>query len=214
MEKKLTIQEIFYSIQGESYLAGLPCVFVRLTGCHQRCVYCDTEYAFYGGEKMTVEEIDHRVKKFSCKNLLITGGEPLLQSNTPHLAAHFLKQGFRVAIETSGSLPIETLPKGVIRIMDLKTPGSGECDKNRYENLRHLDRSDEVKFVITNSDDMDWALATIREYRLCDLCHVSMSPIQAQLLPLMADRVLAAAMPVRVQHQLHKFIWPNKERGF
>lgn len=214
MDKFLTVNEIFFSIQGESYLSGLPCVFVRLTGCHQRCVYCDTEYAFFEGQKITLAAIQDAVQKFPCQNLLITGGEPLLQSNTPVLVRRFLDSGYRVAVETGGARPVEVLPRDVIKIMDLKTPGSGESHRNRYENLKHLDQKDEIKFVVTGPDDMDWSLNLAREHDLTSRCHVSLSPVSLDLLPEMAEKILAAGIPVRLQHQLHKLVWPQKERGF
>lgn len=212
--KKLTINEIFYSIQGESYLSGLPCIFIRLTGCHQRCVYCDTEYAFYEGKRKTIEDIIGEIKKFPCQNVLLTGGEPLLQSNTPRLAETLLQNQYQVAIETAGNRDISILPQSVIKIMDLKTPGSGECERNNYNNLEFLEAKDEIKFVMTNDNDVDWSLKIIREKKLDQICHLSFSPANDSLLPLMADKILQSGLPIRLQVQLHKLIWPQKERGY
>ena len=210
---KLTLNEIFYSIQGESYLAGLPCVFIRLTGCHQRCVYCDTSYAFYEGHKVTVSGIFAEIQKYDCQNVLITGGEPLLQANTPFLAQFLLDRGYRVAIETGGNRPIEVLPREVIKVMDLKTPGSGESHRNRYENLTHLETKDEVKFVVVDEHDVDWSLGQIQEHQLVQRCHVSLSPTRNEFLPRVAQKILDSGLRIRLQHQFHKTIWPGMVRG-
>lgn len=214
LNKKLTINEIFYSIQGESYLAGLPCVFVRLTGCHQRCTYCDTEYAFYEGSKMTLGEIVEKITSYGCQNVLLTGGEPLLQENCPGLAEVLLEQGYQVAIETSGNRHVDRLPKAVIKVMDLKTPGSGEEHRNTYENLRFLDSKDEVKFVNTSLEDAEWSLRIAKEYDICKICHVSFSVTDLGLLPELADKILKSGLPIRLQTQFHKQIWPEKEKGY
>lgn len=213
-DKKLTVNEIFFSIQGESYLAGLPCVFVRLTGCHQRCVYCDTEYAFYEGRKMTIGSILDEAGKHPVKNVLITGGEPLLQENCPDLARAFLERGYRVAVETGGNRDVSRLPREAVKIMDLKTPASGECERNRYDNLLRLDAKDEIKFVVMDGADADWALAQVRERNLHGLCHVSVSPTDRGLLPLLADKILASGLLVRLQTQFHKIVWPEKNKGY
>jgi 7-carboxy-7-deazaguanine synthase len=214
LSKLLTINEIFHSIQGESYLAGLPFVFVRLTGCHQRCVYCDTEYAFYEGKKMTIGDILEKVESYACKNVLLTGGEPLLQGNCGLLAEELLKRGYRVSVETSGNRDVRQVPREAVKIMDLKTPGSKEMELNTYENLNHLEAKDEVKFCVTDEADLAWSIDQIRERKLYNLCHVSISPTAEGLLPKIADAVLASGFPIRVQTQLHKIIWPAKDRGF
>ena len=214
LQKHLTINEIFYSIQGESYLAGLPCIFVRLTGCHQRCTYCDSEYAFYEGKKVTLGEIMDQIQAFPCHNILLTGGEPLLQGNCPLLAQLLLDAGYQVAIETSGNRDISCLPLAVIKIMDLKTPASHECHRNNYDNLKFLQKQDEIKFVVMNESDTDWALDLIRDKKLEGLCHLSLSPTDKTLLPVIADRILKSGLPVRLQIQFHKMIWPQKDRGF
>lgn len=213
LDKKLTITEIFHSIQGESYLAGLPCVFIRLTGCHQRCTYCDTDFAFYGGEKKTLSEIMKTVEDFGCKNVLITGGEPLLQGNVGALAELLLSQGYSVAIETSGALPVTRVPRAVIKIMDLKTPGSGEEHRNDYTNIESLEAKDEIKFVVTGGADLDWALEQIRSRSLCKRCHVSISPTNKHLLGNCADAILNSGQQIRLQTQFHKLIWPGVDRG-
>lgn len=214
LEKTLTINEIFFSIQGESYLAGLPCVFVRLTGCHQRCSYCDSEYAFYEGKKMSLKEIISEVKKYNCRNILITGGEPLLQTNTPDLMNYFLKEGYQVAVETGGNRDLAVLPDGVVKIMDLKTPGSGEQHNNNLENLKKLNSNDEIKFVVTNEKDIDWAIEQTKEFHLCEKSHVSLSPIDLKLLPVMAEKIINSGEKIRLQMQFHKLIWPSKDRGY
>lgn len=214
LNKKLTVNEIFYSIQGESYLAGLPCVFIRLTGCHQRCVYCDTEYAFYEGKKLTIANILEAIAGYSCKNALLTGGEPLLQDNAPLLAEVLLERGYRVAVETGGNRDISRLPAAVVKVLDLKTPSSGECERNNYENLRHLTAQDEIKFVVMNESDADWAIAEVKKRRLTELCRVSLSPTERGLLPMLAEKILKSGLEIRLQTQLHKIIWPEKRKGF
>lgn len=212
-DKILTINEIFYSIQGESYLAGLPCIFIRLTGCHQRCVYCDTEYAFFEGKKQSFAEIIEAIKKYPCKNVLITGGEPLLQQNTPLLMQLLLDLGYGVAVETGGNLDISVLPADIVVVMDLKTPASGEMHRNNTENIKHLKAKDEVKFVVMNEADIDWALAQIKQHRLDQICYVSLSPTQRELHPLVAQKILASGIKIRQQMQFHKYIWPESVRG-
>src|SRR3990172_5551659 len=160
---QMKITEIYYSIQGESSFAGLPCVFVRTTGCNLRCVWCDTEYAFYGGEDMAVDLIIEQVKSYGCNLVEITGGEPLLQKDVPELALQLVELGFTVLIETSGERDISTLDKRVIRIMDIKCPGSGESEKNRWQNIEHLTPNDEVKFVVKDENDYRWAVAIIKK---------------------------------------------------
>lgn len=210
----ITVNEIFYSIQGESYLAGLPCVFIRLTGCHQRCVYCDTAYAFHEGRKMSLTEIIAAATEYPVRNALITGGEPLLQDNCAVLAEALLSRGWRVAVETGGSRDIGVMPRAVVKIMDIKTPGSGEMHHNNLKNLAHLNAKDEIKFVVTDPTDADWSLKLIRERNLTAICHVSLSPVDRSLLTVLAEKVLAIGLPVRVQYQLHKLIWEGRERGY
>lgn len=213
LTKKLTINEIFFSIQGESYLSGWPCIFIRLTGCHQRCTYCDTEYAFYEGQKMTLENILAKIKKYPCQNVLITGGEPLLQENTVVLMQELLNRQYKVAVETGGARDISHLPEAVIKIMDLKTPGSGEMHRNRLQNIQHLKPSDEVKFVVTDATDVQWAIEQIKQLKLDQRCHVSLSPIKNELHQTIAKSILNSGLKVRQQMQFHKMIWPQEERG-
>lgn len=215
-EKRLRITEIFHSIQGESTWAGLPCVFIRLTGCNLRCVWCDTAYAFHGGKWMDFSTILSAVAAFETPLVEITGGEPLAQPACPALAAALLEQGYTVLIETSGSLPINTLPEEVIRIMDLKCPGSGECEKNHWPNIGYLrpDR-DEVKFVIADRSDYEWARDSIETHRLETRCRaILFSPVTGSLEPAhLAQWILEDRLPVRLQLQLHKILWPGRDRG-
>lgn len=210
----LIINEIFHSIQGESTHAGVPCVFVRLTGCSLRCGWCDTAYAFTEGRRMSRDEVVRQVESFGCKTVEVTGGEPLLQSEVIPLMRDLLARGFRVLLETSGSLPIEGVPAGVCRIVDIKCPGSGESERNRWENLDHLRPGDELKFVIADREDYVWAARQIAERDLGARCPVLVSPVHG-VLPGgdLARWVLDDRLPVRVQVQLHKVLWPEVHRG-
>ncbi|MCS6818140.1 MAG: radical SAM protein [Blastocatellia bacterium] len=214
------VTEIFHSIQGESSYAGLPCTFVRLTGCNLRCVYCDTTYAFFGGQKMSVEEVIARVLEFwegiepRFPLVEITGGEPLLQKDVYPLAERLCDLGFTVLIETGGQLPIWHLDPRVVRIMDIKTPGSGHEHANLWENIEHLRPRDEVKFVLMDRRDFEWASDVIRRYDLPRRAHVLMSPVYGVLDPkALAEWVLQSRLPVRLQIQLHKVIWGPDARG-
>lgn len=210
----LVINEIYASVQGESTYAGLPCVFVRLTGCNLRCTYCDTEYAFYEGNRRSVESVVEEVLALKVPLVEITGGEPLLQKACVPLAQELLDRGLMVLIETSGERPIHVLPAGVIRIMDLKCPSSGECERNNWENIAHLTDRDEVKFVVGDRADYDWARSVIGEHALATRCTVLMSPVHGQLdAREVAEWILADHLPVRLQLQMHKFIWDAKTRG-
>ena len=256
MPETLVVNEIYLSLQGESSFAGLPCVFVRLTGCSLRCSYCDTAYAFAEGERRSLEEIRAEVGRLASpfgevrspksevrgrKAALgssrlplveLTGGEPLLQRNTLPLMRTLCDEGFTVLLETSGAHEIATVDARVRRIMDLKCPGSGEADRNRWENLRHLKGSDEVKFVITTQEDYEWARACIAEHELARICPVlfswaqplaagqqdkSLKPVPSGQTPIsrreLAERIIADALPVRFQVQLHKVIWPQDKKG-
>ncbi|RMF67513.1 MAG: radical SAM protein, partial [Calditrichaeota bacterium] len=177
----MKITEIYLSIQGESSYAGLPCVFVRTTGCNLRCVWCDTEYAFYGGKQMTVDQVVKEVQKHDCKLVEITGGEPLLQKEVPHLAERFLELGYTVLVETSGERDVSVLDPRVVKIMDLKCPGSGESHRNRWENLQHLTPRDEVKFVIKDREDYEWAVAAVKEHGLEGRVGLLFSPVFGEL---------------------------------
>jgi 7-carboxy-7-deazaguanine synthase len=214
-EKKLTINEIYFSIQGESTWAGLPCVFVRLTFCDLRCTYCDTEYAFYEGKKQTLGEIVDAVLGHGCPLVEVTGGEPLLQKNVLPLMTLLADAGRTVLLETSGAHDISGVDPRVHRIMDLKTPGSGEVARNLLSNLTHLLPGDEVKFVIGSRQDYEWSRAQVREHRLAERCRaVLFSPIFGRIEPReIVDWVLADKLPVRFQLQMHKFIWAPTQRG-
>jgi 7-carboxy-7-deazaguanine synthase len=211
----ITINEIYQSIQGESTWVGLPCVFVRLTFCDLRCTYCDTEYAFYSGAKMTVPEIVERVRSFRCRLVEITGGEPLLQKNVLPLMKELCDLGMTVLIETSGAHDISKIDPRVHRIMDLKTPGSGESDRNLYENISHLTSRDEVKFVIGSREDYDWSKKKIEEFDLSHHCGtVLFSPIFGRIEPKqIVEWILADRLPVRFQLQMHKFIWSPETKS-
>jgi 7-carboxy-7-deazaguanine synthase len=214
----LTINEIFYSIQGESTFAGQPCVFVRLTGCDLRCTYCDTEYAFYEGKRRSLDDIVTEVRKHPCKLVEVTGGEPLLQKRVQTLMSRLCDDGFTVLIETSGAHDIGPIDARVHRIMDLKTPSSGEVERNRMENLPLLGARDEVKFVIGSEEDYAWAKAQVLAGSpgWADRVNaILFSPVFGKFTPLeLATRVMADALPrVRMQLQMHKLIWEPNQRG-
>ena len=214
MGDRLRINEIYKSIQGESSWAGLACVFVRLTGCHLRCHYCDTEYAFHEGRWMTLAEILARVSEQGTSLVEITGGEPLLQPACGELARRLLDRGLTVLCETSGALPIDRLPRDVIKIMDLKCPSSGEVERNDWSNIDRLGPGDEVKFVIGDRVDFDWAAKVIERCDLAKRCAVLMSPVFGEIEPRrIVEWILAEPLPVRFQLQVHKFIWSPTEIG-
>jgi 7-carboxy-7-deazaguanine synthase len=214
-EKTLTINEIYRSIQGESTWAGRPCVFVRLTFCNLRCNYCDTEYAFYEGKKQTLKEIMEGVEGFRCPLVEITGGEPLLQKNVLLLMSMLCDTGHTVLLETSGAHDISKVDPRVHRIMDLKTPGSGEVEKNLWSNVDHLGPGDEVKFVIGSREDYEWSCDKVRRFDLSKRCHaVLFSPIFGRIDPReIVEWILADRLDVRFQLQMHKFIWTPTQRG-
>ena len=206
----LRVTEIFHSIQGESSRVGLPTVFVRLTGCPLRCVWCDTDYAFSGGESLTLADIVRRVAAFNCATVCVTGGEPLAQQNCLPLLAALCDTGHSVSLETSGALDIGGVDPRVARIVDLKAPGSGEEARNRWENLDLLTAGDELKFVLASREDYDWALSACRQHRLFERCPVLFSPVQGQLDPArLAQWILDDRLPARFQLQLHKVLWGN-----
>lgn len=206
------ITEIFYSLQGETRTVGLPTVFVRLTGCPLRCGYCDTEYAFYGGEKMDIEDIVAQVASYKPRYVCVTGGEPLAQPNCIPLLTALCDLGAEVSIETSGAMDIGKVDPRVVRVMDLKTPGSGEVSKNRYDNIELLQAKDQLKFVICNREDYDWACNKLDEYQLAGRCEVLFSPIHGELEPAqLADWIVADNLPVRMQLQLHKYLWGDEQ---
>jgi len=211
----LRVTEIFKSIQGESSWAGMPCVFVRLTGCPLRCIWCDTPYAYGEGTEMSVEDIIAQVETFGTPLVEITGGEPLAQPACPNLARELLAHGKTVLCETSGALPIDLLPAGVIRIMDLKCPGSGESERNDWNNIPKLTKNDEVKFVIADRNDYEWAQKTLWKYDLHNRCRaVLFSPAWGILdAAQLADWMLEDNVPCRLQLPLHKILWPEITRG-
>jgi 7-carboxy-7-deazaguanine synthase len=211
----LTINEIFHSIQGESTHAGRPCVFVRLTACDLRCRWCDTAYAFHEGHKMTVDEVVADVESRGCPVVEVTGGEPLLQPDVYPLMQRLLEAGKTVLIETGGHRSIAQVPPGVIRIVDVKCPGSGESEKNDWSNLAHLTATDEVKFVIADRADYDFARDVLRREQLDGkVAAVLFSPVHGELDPKqLAEWVIADRLPVRVQLQVHKYIWSPETRG-
>ena len=211
----LTVNEIFYSIQGESTRAGRPCVFVRLTACDLRCSWCDTEYAFYEGRKMSVDEVVAEVDRHNCSLVEITGGEPLLQEDIYPLMDRLLAHGRTVMLETGGHRPIARVPAEVHKIVDVKCPGSGEADKNDWDNLSRLGPHDEVKFVVKDRADYEFARDVIAR---CDLptraAEVLVSPVHGVLDPkTLSEWMLADHLPARLQLQIHKYIWPPETRG-
>jgi 7-carboxy-7-deazaguanine synthase len=208
-QPSLKITEIFYSLQGEANTVGLPTVFVRLTGCPLRCGYCDSEYAFYGGERLGLNEILARVDAYGARYVCVTGGEPLAQRECLTLLRMLCDKGYQVSLETSGALPVDEVDERVVKVMDLKTPGSGEVGRNRYENIAQLNAQDQVKFVICSRDDYDWARFKLDEYQLhARVSDVLFSPSHGQLQPLtLAEWILADNLPVRFQLQLHKLLW-------
>jgi 7-carboxy-7-deazaguanine synthase len=214
-EKTLTINEIYHSIQGESTWAGEPCAFVRLTFCDLRCTYCDTEYAFYDGKKQTLAEIVDAVAALQCPLVEITGGEPLLQKNVLQLMTMLADAGHTVLLETSGAHDISQVDARVHRIMDLKTPGSGECARNLFSNIEHLTSRDEVKFVIGSREDYEWSREQVGRCALTQRCRaVLFSPIFGRIDPReIVEWILADKLPVRFQLQMHKFIWTPTQRG-
>jgi 7-carboxy-7-deazaguanine synthase len=210
----MKINEVYKSIQGESSYAGRPCVFIRTTYCNLRCAWCDTAYAFYEGTEKTLEEILKTVRGYDCRLVELTGGEPLLQKETPELVSRLLDEGYTVLIETSGSLDISILDPRSVVIMDIKCPGSGMSDQMRWENIASLKPSDEVKFVIKNREDYLWAAEVLRRHRLDRRCTVLFSPVFGEQDPrLLADWIVADGLPVKLQLQLHKYIWDPQARG-
>ena len=210
----LTVNEIFFSIQGESTRAGRPCAFVRLAYCNLRCTYCDTEYAFYEGEEMSLEDIIGRVDEYPTDLVEITGGEPLLQSAVFPLIKRFLDEGKNVLIETGGSIDVRPVDSRAILIYDIKCPDSGMMDKNVWENLSHLKPDDEVKFVLGSRRDYEWAKEQLVEWDLVSRHTVLFSPVWDQLDPReLAEWVLEDGLRVRLQVQLHKILWGKDVRG-
>ena len=210
----MRVTEIFHSIQGESTFAGQPCVFVRLTGCPLRCTWCDTEYAFFGGSEQSIEQILAKVDSYGCRLVEVTGGEPLAQPESLTLITRLCERGFDVLIETSGAIDTAAVDARAHVILDVKCPGSGMSDRMHWPNLDRLTGKDEVKFVLTDRSDYDWACHVLAQYELASRCAVLMSPVFGSLdVRQLAEWILADRLPVRLQLQLHKLIWTPDMRG-
>jgi 7-carboxy-7-deazaguanine synthase len=206
----LRLTEVFLSLQGETSRAGLPTVFIRLTGCPLRCRWCDTPYSFQGGETVTLNSILSRVAEYGVSTVCVTGGEPLAQKNCPMLLTALCDAGYSVSLETSGALDVGTVDPRVSRIVDIKPPESGEEARNRWENIAHLTPRDEIKFVLASRADYEWAREVMRSQKLDQVCHILFSPVQGELPPAqLAEWVLADRLRVRMQVQLHKILWGN-----
>ena len=211
MSDSLRITEIFLSLQGESSTVGLPTVFVRLTGCPLRCVYCDTTYAFKGGENRSIDAIVDEVLSHGVQHVTVTGGEPLAQKRCINLLGALCDKGLSVSLETSGAIDVSEVDPRVMKVMDLKTPSSGEMARNLMGNLEHLSAHDEVKFVIGDQADYDWSVEQLKTHAIDQRCKVLFSPVQGQFSPTeLADRIVADRLPVRFQLQLHKLLWGDK----
>ena len=208
----LRITEIFYSLQGESNTVGIPTVFIRLTGCPLRCVYCDTAYAFTGGIKIEIAEIITQVEQYGTKYITVTGGEPLAQPACLELITQLLDKGFNVSLETSGAIDVSAVDHRAVKVMDLKTPSSGELSKTIYQNIHFLNTKDQVKFVIGNDEDYAWSKAALAEYKLLGRCEILFSPVMGEQDPAeLAEKILKDRLPVRFQIQLHKLLWDNAQ---
>ena len=208
------MNEIFYSIQGEGINSGLPCIFIRLTYCNLRCTYCDTEYSFYDGDEMSITDIISEIKKYDCRLVEVTGGEPLVQNECLELMRQLCDQDYDVMIETGGSLSIKEIDNRVKIIMDLKCPSSNMCEKNDYENLDHIKKTDELKFVIGDRGDYEWSKKIINDNNLLEKCNILFSPVFGNLEnKVLAEWILHDSLDVRFQTQLHKYIWEPDKRG-
>lgn len=208
----LRITEIFYSLQGESNTVGLPTVFIRLTGCSLRCVYCDTAYAFTGGKKIEIADIIAQAEQYGTKYITVTGGEPLAQPACLELITQLLDKDFIVSLETSGAIDVSAVDPRAVKVMDLKTPGSGELSKNLYHNIHLLTHKDQVKFVIGNDEDYVWSKAALTDYELPGRCEILFSPVMGQQNPTeLAEKILQDKLPVRFQIQLHKLLWDDAQ---
>jgi len=207
----LRLTEIFLSLQGEADTVGIPTVFVRLTGCPLRCHYCDTAHAFHGGKKYSLDGILDQVAEFTVRYVTVTGGEPLAQPACLDLLVRLCDSGYRVSLETSGAMDVSAVDPRVVKVLDLKTPGSGEVERNRYENIARLGNTDQLKFVICDRSDYEWARDKLVEFNLDQCCDVLFSPSHdQQAAHELADWILADRLPVRFQIQLHKYLWGNE----
>lgn len=207
----LKITEIFYSLQGESRTVGLPTVFIRLTGCPMRCSYCDTAYAFHGGERLSLDGILAKTEELGARHVCVTGGEPLAQKGCVPLLTRLCDAGYQVSLETGNAVDISAVDPRVYIVLDIKTPASNEEPNNRYENLQHLELSDALKFVICDAQDYAWAKSMVEERKLYDRCEVFFSPSAEQLSATeLADWIVEDRLPVRMQVQLHKILWQNE----
>ena len=210
----LKINEIYYSLQGESTHSGCPCIFIRLTYCNLRCSYCDTEYAFYDGKDMEITDIMSEIKRWDCNLVEVTGGEPLFQDECIDLLNELVNSNYEVMLETGGSLSISDVPKKVVKIVDFKCPSSGMVKKNLWSIVDDLQAHDEVKFVIGNREDFDWAKDRITEYSLDKICTLLFSPTFGEIDPQqIVEWILDENLPVRMQLQMHKMIWSPEEKG-
>lgn len=212
-DTSLRLTEIFHSLQGESSYVGLPTTFIRLTGCPLRCVYCDTAYAFEGGTKWSLNSIMEQVAAYTAENVCVTGGEPLAQPNCIHLLDALIDTGYKVSLETSGAMPIQEVNSGVVRIVDLKTPSSGEQARNFWENVEFLRKRDQVKFVIGNQADFDWSISKVIEHDLINrVSDVLFSPVHGEYpLDEFAQKIIDSGMRLRMQLQLHKYVWGDAQ---
>ncbi len=210
MEKSIRISEIFYSLQGESDSVGWPTIFIRLTGCPLRCVWCDTEYAFHGGERQSIEHITKQLKQWQTRFVTVTGGEPLAQPACLDLLSTLADQGYQVSLETSGAMDISKVDTRVTKVMDIKPPASGEMARNRYDNIDYLTAKDQVKFVIADDKDYAWSKQMVERYNLAERCQVLFSPVMGKMSPTrLAESILKHQLPVRFQLQLHKTLWAD-----
>ena len=210
----LKVNEIYYSIQGESTHVGRPCIFIRLTYCNLRCTYCDTEYAFYEGKDIEIPEIMAKIKQWNCNLVEVTGGEPLFQDECIDLLNELTNQNYEVLLETGGSLSISDVPKEIVRIVDFKCPSSGMAKKNLWSIVNDLQPHDEVKFVIGDREDFDWAKEMLNKYSLNEKCSILFSPTFGKIDPsLIVEWILEGDIPVRMQLQMHKHIWESEVKG-